>query len=211
MMEKIVVLSHEAGMSADDIVARIKTLTGIEFTTTTDKENNKVVKYGCAPDDTKVCLCVGNGDGWKLTSNSNDVEFKVNSNDVELKVEALTYDKRLYRPGQLDIRLSCTGSDNDIKLINELKNQLYNETNSKRSTIYFLGNTGNDLIDVCNNYYVHDFSISNEKNEEATVTKITLHCYSPDNLLTIDKYSKVYCGEGFDTKLFNEMEKKFKI
>ena len=205
MMDKIVVLSHDTDLSATSLQIKLKSLTGMDFKTVTE-DDVTYFKYGSVVTTTEgnqsesaICLCVGNGDGWKL---------KVNSKDVELKVEALTYDKRIYRPGQLDIRLSCTGSDNDIKLINELKNQLYNETNSKRSTIYFLGNTGNDLIDVCNNYYVHDFSISNEKNEEATVTKITLHCYSPDNLLTIDKYSKVYCGEGFDTKLFNEMEKK---
>ena len=205
MMDKIVVLSHDTDLSATSLLIKLKSLTGMDFETVTE-DDVTYFKYGSVVTATEgnqsesaICLCVGNGDGWKL---------KVNSKDVELKVEALTYDKRIYRPGQLDIRLSCTGSDNDIKLINELKNQLYNETNSKRSTIYFLGNTGNDLIDVCNNYYVHDFSISNEKNEEATVTKITLHCYSPDNLLTIDKYSKVYCGEGFDTKLFNEMEKK---
>ena len=205
MMDKIVVLSHDTDLSATSLQIKLKSLTGMDFKTVTE-DDVTYFKYGSVVTTTEgnqsesaICLCVGNGDGWKL---------KVNSKDVELKVEALTYDKRIYRPGQLDIRLSCTESDNDIKLINELKNQLYNEKKSKRSSIYFLGNTGDDLIDVCNNYYVHDFSISNEKNEKVTFTKITLHCYSPDNLLTIDKYSKVYCGEGFDTKLFNEMEKK---
>lgn len=205
MMDKIVVLSHDTDLSATSLLIKLKSLTGMDFKTVTE-DDVTYFKYGSVVTTTEgnqsesaICLCVGNGDGWKL---------KVNSKDVELKVEALTYDKRIYRPGQLDIRLSCTESDNDIKLINELKNQLYNEKNSKRSSIYLLGNTGDDLIDVCNNYYVHDFSISNEENEKVTFTKITLHCYSPDNLLTIDKYSKVYCGEGFDTKLFNEMEKK---
>lgn len=207
MMEKIVVLSHEADMSADDLQTQIKTLTGTEFgIKTVDKKNT--IDYGSVKTTTiekqsenAICLCVGKGDGWKLT---------VNSTDVELKVEALTYDKRLYRPGQLDIRLSCTGSKDDIKLVEELKNQLCKYVNEVpvRSSIYFLGNTDSDLIDVCNNYYAHDFSISNEDNNGTIVTKITLHCYSPDKLLTLDKYSKVYCGEGFDTKLFKEMEKQ---
>lgn len=76
-----------------------------------------------------------------------------------------------------------------------------------------MGNTGDDLIEVCNNYYVHDFSISNEEkniepNNKVIVSKITLHCYSPDKLLTLDKYSRVYCGDTFRSKLFNAMEYK---
>lgn len=201
MMDKIVVLSHDTDLSATSLQTKLKSLTGMDFKTVTEN-GVTYFKYGSVVTTTEgkqsesaICLCVGNGDGWKL---------EVNSKDVELKVEALTYDKRIYRPGQLYVRLSCTGSNYDIKLINELKNQLYNETNSKRSTIYFLGNTGDDLIEVCNKYYVHDFTVTSNSGS----IKVVLNCYSPDKLLTLDKYSKVYCGDTFNSMLFNHMKNK---
>ena len=204
MMEKIVVLSHEAGLSANDIVARIKTLTGIKFTTTTDKENNTVVKYGCTPDDTKVCLCVGDGAPWRL---------KYGSLELCLTVSSVKYDKRIFKPGELVVELTCH-SNEDSQIINKgivsaLKAALYDSVTQNRSIIYFFGYTGEDsgtdieaLIEVCSKYYVHDFTVTSNSNP----TKVVLNCYSLDNLLTLDKYSKVYCGDTFNGKLFNGME-----
>lgn len=204
MMEKIVVLSHEAGLSATNIVDRIKTLTGIKFTTTTDKENNTVVKYGCTPDDTKVCLCVGDGAPWRL---------KYGSLELCLTVSSVKYDKRIFKPGELVVELTCH-SNEDSQIINKgivsaLKAALYDSVTQNRSIIYFFGYTGEDsgtdiegLIEVCSKYYVHDFTVTSNSNP----TKVVLNCYSLDNLLTLDKYSKVYCGDTFNGKLFNGME-----
>ena len=206
MMEKIVVLSHEAGMSAGDIVARIETLTGIKFTTTTDKENNTVVKYGCGTSDTSVCLCVGNGEPWLL---------QYGALVLRLTVSSVKYDKRIFKPGELVVELTCV-SNEDSQIINKgivsaLKSALYDSTNKKRSTIYFLGYTGDDkgtdkdaLIDICSKYYVHDFTVTSSSGSK----KVVLNCYSLDNLLTLDEYSKVYCGDTFNSKLFNSMENK---
>ena len=204
MMEKIVVLSHEAGLSATNIVDRIKTLTGIKFTTTTDKENNTVVKYGCTPDDKKVCLCVGDGAPWRL---------KYGSLELCLTVSSVKYDKRIFKPGELVVELTCH-SNEDSQIINKgivsaLKAALYDSVTQNRSIIYFFGYTGEDsgtdiegLIEVCSKYYVHDFTVTSNSNP----TKVVLNCYSLDNLLTLDKYSKVYCGDTFNGKLFNGME-----
>ena len=217
-MEKIVVLSHEAGMSADDIVARIKTLTGIEFTTTTDKENNKVVEYGCSIWETNsVCLCVGNGEPWCLNLSYSGLIRGIKPYIrlvLELTVSSVKYDKRIFKPGELVVELTCTCNKEDTKLtINNvtsaLKSALYDSTNKKRSTIYFLGYTGDDngtdkdaLIDVCSKYYVHDFTVTSNNGS----IKVVLNCYSPDKLLTLDKYSKVYCGDTFNSMLFNHMK-----
>lgn len=217
-MEKIVVLSHEAGMSADDIVARIKTLTGIEFTTTTDKENNKVVEYGCSIWETNsVCLCVGNGEPWCLNLSYSGLIRGIKPYIrlvLELTVSSVKYDKRIFKPGELVVELTCTCNKEDYKLTNTvvtsaLKSALYDSTNKKRSTIYFLGYTGDDngtdkdaLIDVCSKYYVHDFTVTSNNGS----IKVVLNCYSPDKLLTLDKYSKVYCGDTFNSMLFNHMK-----
>ena len=213
-MENIVVLSHEALMSADDIVDRIKTLTGIEFTTTTtttaENKETTVVKYGCDTSAKSVCLRVGNGD-WHLKVDSQDVDSQdVGSQDVGLKVSSVKYDKRIFKPGELVVELTCESTTNK-GIVTALKSALYDSTNKKRSTIYFLGYTGDDkgtdkddLIDVCSKYYVHDFTVSSNSGS----IKVVLNCYSPDKLLTLDKYSRVYCGDTFNSKLFNAMEYK---
>ena len=127
---------------------------------------------------------------------------------VELKVVSVEYDKRLFSPGNVDITLSSTCGDT-AELADVLKDQLC--SGSKRCSIHFLGFTGVDesnkadeLINVCNNYYVHDFSIS----KNSTGINVTLHCYSPDKLLTLDKYSKVYCGESINTIMGNNISDK---
>ena len=127
---------------------------------------------------------------------------------AELKCVSVEYDKRLFSPGNVDITLSAT-CDDTAELADVLKGQLC--SGSKRCSIHFLGFTGEDesnkadeLINVCNNYYVHDFSIS----KNSTGINVTLHCYSPDKLLTLDKYSKVYCGESINTIMENNISDK---
>lgn len=202
-MEKIVVLSHEAEMSATDIVDRIKELTRIEFSTT-NIGGEKSVKYGCSAEDKKVCLCVGNGSPWLL---------KYGSLELRLTVSSVKYDKRIFKPGELVVELTCVSNEDSLfmnkGIVSALKSVLYDSVTNNRSAIYFLGYTGEDtgtdkedLIDVCSNYYVHDFTVTSNSNP----TKVVLNCYSRDNLLTLDKYSKVYCGDTFNGKLFNTME-----
>lgn len=203
MMEKIVVLSHEASLSADDLKDRINSLTSSKFTTT-EINGTKSVKYGCASDEKEVCLCVGNGAQWIL---------KKDSLELRLTVASVKYDKRIFKPGELVVELTCVSNeDSPLKnkgIISALKSALYDSVTQKRCTIYFFGYTGedtgtdiNDLIDVCSNYYVHDFTVISNSNP----TKVVLNCYSLDNLLTLDKYSKVYCGDTFYGKLFSCMD-----
>lgn len=203
MMEKIVVLSHEAGMSAGDLKNQINKLTNSNFTTTTDINKKSVMKYGCDTSATCVCLLIGDDNEWKLNTDNGP---------VKLTVSSVSYDKRIFKPGELKVTISCVNEDSNKSVVTSavakaLKSALYDNKKTQRSIIYYLGcvkneNNKDELIAVCSKYYVHDFTI----NREDTKTKVVLNCFSPDNLLTLDKYSKVYCGDTFNGKLFKGMD-----
>ena len=210
-MKNIVVVSHEANVDRVALCSKINAFTGNCFTTSVDAGNNKYINYGTSTPTndaltekqisqgktpiTSVLFCVGNGLGWKLT---------VSNKTVELKVVSLSYDKRIFKPGELHIAMSCVCTDNTKPnrkaLVEVLKTEFYNSADNSYTLVDFLGYSGtNSDTDVgllghtCKDYYVHDFSV--DSNGDGTT--VTLHCYSLDNLLTLDKYSKVYCGESF--------------
>lgn len=205
-MKNIVVLSHDASVSPVDLSARVKELTTCEFSPVTIN-GVKCMKYGCSTSETSVCLCVGKGDGWQLKIKDELTH--------ELKVIALTYDKRLFRPGELHLTLSCNTSSialpiDSRELFFALKSALKGDSTVPYTIVHFLGFTGpntstkaGDLISVCKNYYVHNFNVIKKGGQ----TQVELHCYSFDKLLTLDKYSKVYQGETFGGKLFDGMVK----
>lgn len=221
-MKNIVVVSHEANVDRVALCSKINAFTGNCFTTSEDAGNNKYINYGTSTPTndaltekqisqgktpiTSVLFCVGNGLGWQLT---------VSNKTVELKVVSLSYDKRIFKPGELHIAMSCVCTDNTKPnrkaLVEVLKTEFYNSADNSYTLVDFLGYSGtNSDTDVgllghtCKDYYVHDFSV--DSNGDGTT--VTLHCYSLDNLLTLDKYSKVYCGESFMEALFYKMKYK---
>lgn len=202
MMEKIVVLSHKASMSADDLKTQIKTLTGMELSKV-KVDGKDSVKFGCDTSAASVCLLIGDDNGWM---------FNTDNGTVKLTVSSVSYDKQIFKPGELKVTISCVSTDSSKPVVipavaKALKAALYDNKKTQRSIIYYLGCVKNEngkdkLIAVCSKYYVHDFTI----NKEDTKTKVVLNCFSPDNLLTLDKYSKAYCGDTFNGKLFYGMD-----
>lgn len=189
-------------MSADDLKTQIKTLTGMELSKV-KVDGKDSVKFGCDTSAASVCLLIGDDNGWM---------FNTDNGTVKLTVSSVSYDKQIFKPGELKVTISCVSTDSSKPVVipavaKALKAALYDNKKTQRSIIYYLGCVKNEngkdkLIAVCSKYYVHDFTI----NKEDTKTKVVLNCFSPDNLLTLDKYSKAYCGDTFYGKLFYGMD-----
>lgn len=225
-MNNIVILTDNGDLSNNDLSTKIQELTGLKFDSSslfgtikprvekpsgekTGSTNDGLVD----PEESGICLKIGGSDGWKI-----------NNGSITLKVVSASYEKRVYQPGEFCVVFSVTTDANRGEIISSLKTELTDtDGNNKvlKTIIHLLGlyevdkNT-KDVFSICKHYYVHDFEVfsdvkvewDNGVKVEKKATYVRMHCFSPDKLLTLDKYSKAYSGVTFGKELFKKMAVK---
>lgn len=225
-MNNIVILTDNGDLSNNDLSTKIQELTGLKFDSSslfgtikprvekpsgekTGSTNDGLVD----PEESGICLKIGGSDGWKI-----------NNGSITLKVVSASYEKRVYQPGEFCVVFSVTTDANRGEIISSLKTELTDtDGNNKvlKTIIHLLGlyevdkNT-KDVFSICKHYYVHDFEVfsdvkvewDNGVKVEKKATYVRMNCFSPDKLLTLDKYSKAYSGVTFDKELFKDMAVK---
>lgn len=225
-MNNIVILTDKGDLSNNDLSTKIQELTGLKFDSSSlfgtikpREEKPSGEKTGSTndglvdPEESGICLKIGGSDGWKI-----------NNGSITLKVVSASYEKRVYQPGEFCVVFSVTTDANRGEIISSLKTELTDtDGNNKvlKTIIHLLGlyevdkNT-KDVFSICKHYYVHDFEVfsdvkvewDNGVKVEKKATYVRMNCFSPDKLLTLDKYSKAYSGVTFDKELFKKMAVK---
>lgn len=128
-----------------------------------------------------------------LTNNGKEAEFQtldITPITYSVSMKKVDFHKKIYGPNEVIADLQITGT----RTVNE-KEEDVTMTPNKLST-YFSGKEvtlqdGNDTI--ASGYYVHEIIPRREKDSNARFA--TLKIYSPDNLWTIDKYSRSYVAK----------------
>lgn len=225
-MNNIVILTDNGDLSNNDLSTKIQELTGLKFDSSSlfgtikprvEKPSGKKTESTdngfVAPEESGICLKIGGSDGWKI-----------NNGSITLRAVSASYEKRVYQPGEFCVVFSVTTDANRGEIISSLKTELTDtDGNNKvlKTIIHLLGlyevdkNT-KDVFSICKHYYVHDFEVfsdvkvewDNGVKVEKKATYVRMHCFSPDKLLTLDKYSKAYSGVTFDKELFKKMAVK---
>ena len=153
-------------------------------------------------------------------------ENKGDTNSImKFVVSEIKYDKKLFRPGEMTIKMSIT-PDKDANLTNKdyiqyIKKVFLNVADGKANPITvsvvgvagfkeqtFEGTTIIDyqLVNIAVKYLVFSFNLS----LVGTTRYVTLQCYSPDKKLELGKYSKVYSGMQFAEEIVKgEMTSRF--
>ena len=217
-MNNIVILTNSGNFSNDILSTKIKELTGLEFdssnlfgTIKPRKEKSSGSQPASTddgfvnPDESGICLMLGGSDGWNFAAGL-----------ITLKAVSASYEKRVYQPGQFSVVFSVTTNVTKGVIISHLKKELADtdeNNNTLKTVIHLLGVTKLDddtknVFSICKHYYVHDFEVFTEVKKESKGTYVRMNCFSPDKLLTLDKYSKAYSGVSFGDKLFKDMAVK---
>ncbi|GEM_PF-6686371 len=120
----------------------------------------------------------------------------------KFKVSKITYDKRIYYPGEVHVTLTSEGSGVGIKSLREnVKKALLG---GKRISLVGTkkANAENtlkgDLVYVAKHYCVLSLSFNTQEKES-----VVIHAFSPDKKLTYDKYCNVYTGKKFGGEILN--------
>lgn len=151
---------------------------------------------------------------------SNDYKFTVNSvnlsltdganvkivsdNDYKLTLKSLRYHKKIYQPGFIEAKLllrqntKTTSVPTKEQVVAFFKNKPVNLSQNGSTTKY-----------IAKDYYVYKVMpeyLRETKGEKSTepYINVTLHIYSPDHKLTLDKYCKTHVNKKLVTDILTE-------
>lgn len=143
-----------------------------------------------------VVLC------WKTSQTEKD-RITISLDTAKTKVVTLTlnsieYDKKVYEPGKIVFRLSCTKGD---EYWSELPKVLKTAFLDKKVCMYTV-TSDSTTLKMAHNYYIHAITFHKglEKGISAngyelvdkTVCYVEVTCYSPDYKLKLKKFSKAW-------------------
>ncbi|MEG2126746.1 MAG: phage baseplate assembly protein V [Bacteroides sp.] len=110
---------------------------------------------------------------------------------ANLSLVSLSYKKKVYQPGRIEIKLQLTPLNENVPI---KLNDIIEAFESKRVDYY------DDYTDkeekgnipcVCSNYYIFEIYPQNTNSS----LQVILIAYSPDKYMTFNKYSKAYTGK----------------
>ena len=141
-------------------------------------------------------------------------------------VTEIKYDKKLFQPGELTIKMSITPNLKE-KLTNKDYIQYTKETflntgepNAKPTEISVVGVVNKTEYRIDQNKTINEYNMTNiavrymvfsfNMSIVDSTRYVTLQCYSPDKVLELSKYSKVYSGLQFGKQILKgEMISRF--
>lgn len=191
----------------------------VELTIDSYKHHNK---YGGDNFDEMVYVAMGDSANPIYVREAEGVATE----RMRLVVTEIQYDKKLFQPGEMTIKMSITPNNNE-KLTNKDYIQYIREIflnakkeDSKPTSVSVVGVARcnerqldektrikeYDLTNIAVRYLVFSFNLSMVN----STRYVTLHCYSPDKVLELGKYSKVYSGLQFGEEIVKgEMVSRF--
>jgi len=117
---------------------------------------------------------------------------------------SLRYHKKMYQPGEViaKIQLSTTTTSKQIPSLNEIEKAFRGYGSTLNPVTLKVGR-----VRVANNYFVNRIEAEFTKKANVQTAYVTLYMYSPDYMLTVDKYCKTYVNKKLcDNILADEME-----
>ena len=137
----------------------------------------------------------------------NDTELYVNHGGVWmwLSLYGVTFERKIYEPGHIQAEIM-------IRTVSSLTvSNVFDMLDSRKASLSV------DGVDVAQNYYIHEISPQFEsksvKKDGQTTTEyyvyVKLDIYSPDKLMTLNKYSRAYLGHRLIGDLVTLMKDDF--
>ena len=166
-----------------------------------------------------------------LGDSAHPVYYRDKESDITTKVNfvvnEIEYDKKVFQPGSMTIKLSINpNTELKVPLTNRdcikyVKEVFFNESKGKptpaaisvvgvESNKVSVNDTESTIIDHMTNIAVRYLVFSFKISIVDSTRYVTLQCYSPDKLMELSKYSKVYSGQQFGEEIVKgEMALRF--
>ena len=166
-----------------------------------------------------------------LGDSAHPVYYRDKESDITTKVNfvvnEIEYDKKVFQPGSMTIKLSINpNTELKVPLTNRdcikyVKEVFFNESKGKptpaaisvvgvESHKVSVNDTESTIIDHMTNIAVRYLVFSFKISIVDSTRYVTLQCYSPDKLMELSKYSKVYSGQQFGEEIIKgEMALRF--
>ncbi|MDO4949445.1 MAG: phage baseplate assembly protein V, partial [Bacteroidales bacterium] len=130
----------------------------------------------------------------------NSIGISTDTDSIHLEICKITYNKRVYYPGEVHITMTVISTDNQqVKNIGSLQNSAKTIFLQKRISLVGTQNN-NNLVYIAKHYYVQSLSFSVGE----TQTNVVVHAFSPDKKLTFDKYCNAYTSKKLGEDILKE-------
>lgn len=147
-------------------------------------------------------------DSTKISYNTSKT-ITIGSVPLSVSLLSLRYNKKMYHPGEMiaRIQLSTKTGTTKVPSVKEIEEKFRGFGNYLRPvTLTITPNNGNGIL-VADNYFVDRIETEFTKNANVQTVYVDLYIYSPDYMLTVDKYCKTYVNKKLcDNILADEIE-----
>lgn len=136
---------------------------------------------------------------YKLTIGTATYTLNAATNNAKLgdvTLTKLSFDKGLYRPGEIHATFTITSTSATSA---DIKGVLVEDSDNKRLKVKL---TDSNSVTYAENYCVFKFKPIFKKVSGATSITVELDIFSEDKLLTFDKYSRAYTAKKLGTDIF---------
>ena len=135
-------------------------------------------------------------DSTKISYNTSKT-ITIGSVPLSVSLLSLRYNKKMYHPGEMiaRIQLSTKTGTTKVPSVKEIEEKFRGFGNYLRPvTLTITPNNGNGIL-VADNYFVDRIETEFTKNANVQTVYVDLYIYSPDYMLTVDKYCKTYVNK----------------
>ena len=127
---------------------------------------------------------------------SEATKVKISDVDYTLSLLSLRYHKKMYQPGKIEAKLKLTQDAQTAVKVPEVS-QLTKYFKTGANNVSLSKTVDSNTTTVAKNYYVAAVSPEYKRSESGMYVQVTLHIYSPDHKLTLDKYCRSYTNRKF--------------
>ncbi len=141
---------------------------------------------------------------------SDSKTIKIDGTEYLLSLLSLRYFKKMYQPGHVEAKLQIRQNAESGMKAPELVPLVAffrtgkNEVNLSKTV------DGKSVV-IAENYYVNRVIPEYKRSEKGQYVQVTLHIYSPDHKLTLDKYCRAYTNRKLATDILKRFDEKDSI
>ena len=134
---------------------------------------------------------------------SASAEITIDKVKYDASLLSLRYHKKMFQPGKIEAKLQLKQKTNELKKAPEIS-KLVSYFKTQKNNVS-LSKTVNDVKkEIAKNYYVYKVVPEYKRDKDGQYVNVTLHIYSPDHKLTLDKYCRSYVNQKLVGDIMND-------
>lgn len=125
---------------------------------------------------------------------SENIDITIEKEKYEMSLLSLRYHKKMFQPSKIEASLLLKQKTSGTKKAPDM-DQLVAYFKTQKNDVFLSKIIDGNKKSIAENYYVYKVIPEYKRNKDGQYVKVTLHIYSPDHKLTLDKYCRSYVNQ----------------